>query len=300
MRKILIVLGLLSVCLLPFVVRSDEAKTSTANDEQAIRQTVSAYADAFNKGDLDALAAIWASNAEYIDEKGTVTKGRNAIANLFKQYMSGLKGARMAFKVTSIRPLTAEVMLQDGVSTLTKADGSTEDGHFTAVWFKKDGKWLLRSVRDLPYEAGDTPGAGGALKDLKWMVGDWVAEKEGIKVSVRWAMNRAFLLQDYTVKRGEGDMEVQQLIGFDPLTGQIKSWTFDSLGGYGEGLWTREGNSWVIETAGVLPNGQTGTAVNTIRFVNDQNAVFQARHREVGGQPIADSEVKLVRKASQR
>jgi hypothetical protein len=101
------------------------------------------------------------------------------------------------------------------------------------------------------------------------------------------------------VKQGEGGVEIQQLVGFDPLTGQIKSWTFDSLGGYGEGLWTRDGNSWVIDTAGVLPNGQTGTAVNTIRFVDDQTALFQARHREVGGQPIADSELKLVRKASQ-
>src|SRR5262249_61271190 len=155
------------------------------------------------------------------------------------------------------------------------------------------------SGRDLPYDTADVPGAGGALKDLKWMVGDWVAEKEGINVSIRWAMNRAFLLQEYTAKQGEGRLEVQQLVGFDPLTGKIKSWTFDSMGGYGEGLWTRDGNSWVIETAGVLPNGQTGTAVNTIRFVDDQHAVFEARNREVGGQPIADSEVKLVRKTSE-
>jgi uncharacterized protein (TIGR02246 family) len=300
MRKILMVLGPLSLCLLPLAVKSDEGKTSTANDEQAIRQTVNVYADAFNKGDLDALAAVWAPDAEYISEKGTITKGRAAIANLFKQYMGGLKGARMAFKVTSVRPLTADVVMQDGVSTLTRTDGSTEEGPFAAVWFKKDGKWLLRSVRDLPYEAEENPGAGGALKDLKWMIGDWVAEKEGINVSVRWALNRAFLLQAYKMKGAEGEVEVQQLVGFDPLTGKIKSWTFDSLGGYGEGLWTREGNSWEIETAGVLPNGQTGTAVNAIRCVDDQHAVFAARNREIGGQPIADSEVKLVRKTSER
>jgi uncharacterized protein (TIGR02246 family) len=300
MRKIIIVLGFATACMLPLIAKSDEGGTSTVQDEQAIRQTVAAYADAFNKGDLDALAAVWAPDAEYITEKGTVTKERAAIANLFKQYMSGLKGARMAFKVTSIRPLTADVVMQDGVSTLTRADGSMEDGRYTAVWFKKDGKWLLRSVRDLPFEAEDNPGAGSHLKDLTWMIGDWVGEKEGIRVSVRWALKRAFLFQGYTMKAAEGEVEVQQFVGFDPLTGKIKSWTFDSLGGYGEGLWTRDGNSWVIETAGVLPNGQTGTAVNKIRFVDDQHAVFEARNREVGGQPIADSEVKLVRKTSER
>jgi uncharacterized protein (TIGR02246 family) len=300
MRRILIVLGLCSVCALPLAVQSDEGQTSAAHNEQAIRQTVTAYSEAFNKGDLDALAGVWAPDAEYISEKGAITKGRAAIANLFKQYMGGLKGARMAFKVTSIRPLTPQVIMQDGLSTLTRADGTTEDGRFAAVWFKQDGKWLLRSVRDLPSEAEDTPGAGGALKDLQWMIGDWAGEKDAINVSVRWALNRAFLLQGYKMKGAQGEVEVQQFVGFDPLTGKIKSWTFDSLGGYGEGLWTREGNSWAIDTAGVLPNGQTGTAVNTIRFVDDEHAVFEARNREVGGQPIADSEVKLVRKTSGR
>jgi hypothetical protein len=129
------------------------------------------------------------------------------------------------------------------------------------------------------------------------MVGDWKADKEGIDVSVRWTLNQAFLVEEYKVKQGDTGIEVKQLIGFDPLSGQIKSWTFDSLGGYGEGLWTRDGNSWVIETAGVLPGGQTGTAVNVIRREDDRHAVFQAKRREVAGQPIADREVKLVRKA---
>src|SRR5205085_2075266 len=105
-------------------------------------------------------------------------------------------------------------------------------------------------------------GAGGALKQLQWMVGDWQAEKGGVTVSVRWALNRAFLLQEYKAKDGDGELTVTQLVGFDPLTDRIKSWTFDSRGGYGEGLWSRDGNAWVIEAAGVLPGGQTGTARN--------------------------------------
>jgi uncharacterized protein (TIGR02246 family) len=300
MRKILIALGLVVLCL-AFPVRQGALRSddilSAADDEQ-IRKAVDAYAHAFNKGDLDALTSVWATNAEYIDEKGALTKGRPAIAALFKKYLATLKGAKIAFKVTSIRPLTADVALQDGTSKLTRGDGSIDDGRFTAVWFKKDGKWMLRSVRDLPYEGRDAIGAGGALKELQWMVGNWKGDKEGVEVSVRWALNQAFLLQEYKVKQGDTHLEVKQLVGFDPLTGQIKSWTFDSLGGYGEGLWSREGNSWVINTVGVVPEGQTGSAINVIRHVDDQHVVFQAKSREVGGQPIADSEVKLVRKGS--
>jgi uncharacterized protein (TIGR02246 family) len=296
MRKTLILLGLLALCLTPFAVRSDEGQPAGA-DEQAIRQAVTAYADAFNKADLDALISVWAASAEYIDEKGAMTRGRTAIKELFKQHLSGLKGAKIAFKIVSLRQLTPDVVLQDGTSKLALADGTINDGRFAAVWSRKNGKWLLHSVRDLPGEAGAPAAAGGPLKELQWMVGDWQAEKGSVDVSVRWVLNQTFLSQDYTVKKGDTTIEVKQLVGFDPLSGQIKCWTFDSLGGYGEGLWTRDGNSWVIQNAGVLPGGQTGTAVNVIRHEDDQHVVFQVKRREVDGQPIADSEVRLVRKS---
>jgi uncharacterized protein (TIGR02246 family) len=295
MRKTLFILGLPVIGLIPFAVRSDDSNPA-ATDDQAIRKAVAACEEAFNKADVDALTAAWAANAEYIDEKNTVTRGRTAIKELFKRHLAAVKGAKIAFKVTSIRQLTPDVVLQDGTSKLTLADGTTDEGRFAAVWSRKNGKWELHSVRDLPGEAGTTAAAGGPLRELKWMVGDWKAEKEGIDVSVRWALNQTFLTQDYTVKQGDLSLDVKQLVGFDPLSGQIKSWTFDSLGGYGEGLWTRDGNSWVIQTAGVLPGGQTGTALNVIRHEDDRHVLFQVKKREVDGQPIADSEVKLVRK----
>jgi uncharacterized protein (TIGR02246 family) len=299
MRKTVIGVGILALCVIGFTVKSGDGQAPTPQDDKAIhkaiQQAVTAYTDAVNKGNLPAIAAFWASDAEYIDEKGKENKGREAITALFKEYLAELKGSRIEFKVTSIRPLTADVAMQDGKSIVTRSDGSVDEGHFTAVWFKKDGKWLLRSARDLPHEGAEEVGSAGALKELQWMVGDWEAEKGSVRVSVRWALKRAFLSTEYTVKDSEGDMQVTQLIGFDPLTGQIKSWTFDSRGGYGEGLWERQGNSWVVETAGVLPSGQSGTAVNVIRFVDDQHIVFHARDREIGGQPIPDSEVKLMR-----
>jgi uncharacterized protein (TIGR02246 family) len=301
MRKTAIVVGLLAVCLLGLTVRSGDGQAPAGKDDpaitKAIGQAVAAYAEVFNKGDLKALGAVWAEDAEYIDENGTVTKGRDAIAALFKQHLADMKGAKVAFKVTSVRPLTADIAMQDGVSIITRPDSSVDEGRFTAVWFKKDGKWLIRSARDLPYDAGETVGATGALKDLQWMIGTWEGEKGGVQVTVRWTLNRAFLSQEYTVKDPAGEMLVTQLVGFDPLSGEIKSWTFDSRGGYGEGLWTRDGNAWNVETVGVLPNGQTGSALNVIRFVDDNHVVFQARDREIGGQPIPDSEVKLVRSA---
>jgi uncharacterized protein (TIGR02246 family) len=313
MRKALLALGLLAACLLFVTDLSGTGQQPTtaspqpaagaqpaAGDEQAIRQAVAAYAEAFNKGDQAAIAAAWAPDAEYISEDGTTTRGRDAITALFRQIFTDRKGTKMDLKVSSVRVLKGgDVALQDGTSSITDPDGSTTSGRYSAVWVKSDGKWMVRSARDLPGETGDTTAAAAALKPLEWLVGDWESEKGNLSVSTRWALDRAFLMQEFKVKEADGgELKIVQLVGYDPLTDQIKSWTFDSRGGYGEGLWTRDGNSWVIETAGVLPEGLTGTARNTIRFSDDQSFVFQTREREIDGQPIPDGEVKLVRKSA--
>jgi uncharacterized protein (TIGR02246 family) len=295
MRKSLLCVPLVAVCFLGYRAISGDGPARADNAEQTIRETVAAFADAFNKGDMTAFSELWAKDAEYINEAGTATHGRDAIATLFKRYLEAHKGARIALKVTSIRPLSENVALQDGTSALHESSGTTDEGRYTAIWVKTDGKWRLRSARDLPSDSSDAA-AGSPLKELKWLVGNWEAEKGALNLSIRPTLNQAFLTVDYKTKAGDNEMTVMQLIGFDPLSGQIKSWTFDSLGGYSEGLWRRDGSTWTAEVAGVLPSGQTGTAINVIRYVDDNTFVFQARDRVIGDQPIPNSELKATRK----
>ena len=297
MRKSLICLALAAACLLGYRAINGDGPARAENTDQTIRETVTAFADAFNKGDMAAFSELWAQDAEYINEAGTATHGRDAIATLFKRYLDAHKGARIALKVTSIRPLSENVALQDGTSALHESGGATDEGRYTAIWVKTDGKWRLRSARDLPSDSAKVA-AGSPLKELKWLVGNWEAEKGALNLSVRQTLNQAFLSVEYKTKAGDGEMAVTQLVGFDPLTGQIKSWTFDSLGGYSEGLWRRDGTTWTAEVAGVLPSGQTGTAINVIHYVDDNNFVFQARDRMIGGQPIPNSEIKATRKVA--
>src|SRR5262249_43041179 len=137
------------------------------------------------------------------------------------------------------------------------------------------------------------------LRPLEWLIGDWVSEDNGapVKVTAKWALDKRFLVQDYSVAGEAGtEMRVTQWIGYDPLTGQIKSWTFDSRGGYGEGLWSREDdNTWSIDTTGVLPDGRTGTANDAVRFVDNSHYGSRATARNVEGQPLPDVEVRFVR-----
>lgn len=300
MRKSLILLGALAPVLLVVWVRVGGGQAAPDDQTQAVRDATAAYAAAFNKGDAQAVSGFWAKDAEYVDDDGKSTKGRDAIAELFRPYFTDkeLKGSKMALTAASVRVIKGDVALQDGTATITRPDGSTDQSRYASVWSKVDGKWVIHSARDLPYGSGsdDSSSAVASLKDLDWMVGQWEGDKGNVNVSVRWALDRKFLEQEYKAKRGETDLTVKQFVGFDPLTGQLKSWYFDSRGNYGEGLWERDGNSWLVETAGVLSAGQTGTGRNVFRFVDDQSLVFQSKDREIDGQPIPDAEVTLTRK----
>ena len=118
-------------------------------------------------------------------------------------------------------------------------------------------------------------------------------------IKCHWDTNKAFLLLDYSVKReGEDPLKVTVRIGWDGAAGRVRSWTFDSQGGFGEGFWQKTGKQWVVGSAGVLPDGGTGEATNVYEFVDANTFVWRATEREVDGQPLADAEVKFVRKAA--
>jgi hypothetical protein len=91
---------------------------------------------------------------------------------------------------------------------------------------------------------------------------------------------------------------VTKYIGWDPAEGRIRSWVFDSEGGFGGGLWTRTGNEWTEETEFRNRAGEDGTAVNVWRFGDDNTFEWRASNREVDGRPLPDAAVKFARKAA--
>jgi uncharacterized protein (TIGR02246 family) len=271
-----------------------------SQDEQAIRQAVTAYADAFSKGDLDQLTAYWDPEAEHIDESGKITQGRDAIVALLRNNLRGLKGCKLAMDIKSVRLITPEVALEDGQATLTKPD-DTVTTPYTAVWVKKDGHWKLRSIRDLPEGEEPAPTTPAErLKGMEWVIGDWqsVEATPAVSLNCHWAPNKSFLLFDYHIKSDKDETSTTMRIGWDPVNEQFHSWYFDSAGGYGEGSWTRDGKTWVSETTGVLPDARIGTARYIVRFVDDKTWQWQSRNRAVDGRPLADVDVRFVRKTN--
>lgn len=274
-----------------------------ANEESAVRAAVDSYTSAFNNGNLDGVLAHVAADADFIDDGGKQYKGKTDLAEVFKQSLADLKGSKLKSTITSVRFVRPDVAVVDGKSDLTAPDGTTDSGRFTSTWTKTDGKWLLSCVRNLPDTSATPEPAAAALHELEWLIGDWTHEDANYRVEVngRWALNKSFLALEFTARgKDSEDLTVLQYFGWDPADEVIRSWFFDSKGGNGGGDWERDGNTWTSEWSGELSDGRPASSVNSIQFIDDKTFLFRSVDREIDGLPLADLEVKFVRKAAEK
>ena len=131
------------------------------------------------------------------------------------------------------------------------------------------------------------------------MIGDWVERGGNVELSCRWSPDGNFLLREIKVQTPEGPMmSVSQRIGWDAAKEQLTAWTFDSEGGHGVGVWSRQGGQWVVRSSGVLPDGQTASSTST--FTRDGNDAFtwESTHTEGAGLPATHRKMELVRRKS--
>jgi uncharacterized protein (TIGR02246 family) len=298
MRRILVaaMVGLAGLAL-----ASGQAKP--ANEESAVRAAVDSYTSDFNNGNLNGVMAHVAADAEFIDNGGKQYKGKADLAKVLKYALADLKGSKLKSTITSIHFLRPDVAVVDGMADVTAPDGTTVSGRFTSTWTKSDGKWLLSSERNLPDSLTTAEPAAAALDQLEWLIGDWTHEGTDYRVQVngRWALNKSFLVLEYTARgKDSEDLTVLQYFGWDASDEVIRSWFFDSKGGNGGGDWARDGNTWTADWIGELSDGRPASSVNSIQFIDDKTFLFRSEDREIDGLPLADLEVKFVRKGTQK
>lgn len=274
----------------------DKAKA----EEAAIRKAIDAFTAAYNGGDLDALMAVWAEDAEYIADTGKAIRGKEGVRVLLKKSLAANKGSKQSIKVQDVRFLKPDVALESGTVTLTAADGSASSGKYEAVWTKGGAKWLLARVRDLTEASDDeTPLAVSQLKPLAWLVGEWEAKdgKGDVSLSCKWGPGQTFLGMEFVVKRPDvADLSISQRVGYDAATGAVRSWVFDSGGGFGGGFWEREGNTWTVGSEGTYPDGRPAASQDGWKYVSDDEFVWTAKDRQVDEAPLPDLSITFVKK----
>lgn len=264
------------------------------DDQKAIQAVTDAFVEAYKEADSKAVAAKFHVNAEVIDVDGTRYEGRDVIEKQFAETFADSPGVAISVTAESLRFLGPDAAKEEGRSTVTPKTGAPVSRRYTVLFTKRDGKWLYDSVRE---DAEPEMSPHDRLKELEWLVGDWVDESSDADVHVGciWSDDGNYLLRKFTLKRrGRSVMTVSQRIGWDPLTKQFKSWEFDSEGGYGEALWALDGKRWIIKQSGVLTDGRTASATRIMVQDSPSRVSWVSTQEVVGGEAVPDSDVYVM------
>ncbi len=281
--------------------RSLAADSDQAASEAAIRKTVTAYVEAFNKHDADALAKLWSPDAVYLDRvTGEEVSGQDNIAKRFTALFKDQSDSKMTVETESIRFISPNVAVEQGTSKEMIGKNDPVEVPYTAVYVKREGQWLLDRVTDQGKDE-PPPSHYEQLRALEWMVGTWVDQDDDdnatIETEVKWAKNRNFLTRSYAVTVGDDiQLSGMQVIGWDPAAKAIRSWTFDSDGGFAEAMWERKGDRWYIRNHGILADGRKGTMTNVIKQIDDKSFSWKTIDQTAGGELLPNiDEVVIVR-----
>jgi uncharacterized protein (TIGR02246 family) len=266
--------------------------------EEAVTREAEATQKAFNAGDAAALGGMFLESGELVDEQGVVHAGRQAITELFKGFFEKFPKAVLEMQPTSARPVGEGLVVEEGERRITAAEGAAvAQMHYVAVRSKQGDRWPIASYHEFADDPLPTPRE--ILQSAAWLVGDWVDESpEGrTAITFRWSDEGNFLLGDYEITGTDGaTSRSTQRIGWDPLTGQLRSWTFDSDGGYSVGEWNAVEEGWVVRSEATMPDGTTGSATMTIAPRDADHFVVRASERIVAGVEEPDFEVTISRR----
>jgi uncharacterized protein (TIGR02246 family) len=275
----------------------------TAADEQAIRATAEAFTQAFNHGDAKTVAALWTETGSLADDRGRIFKGRKAIEDQYAAFFKGQPGAKMEVAVQSVELPAPGMAIEDGIARVATQSGAEPTAsRYTAVHVLSDGKWLMASVRESGIEL---PSNYGRLQQFEWLVGNWraTAEDTTVDTTVGWIAHKSFLERRYTVRQdGVTTSSGVQIIGWDPQAGQVRSWSFDSSGGHGTGVWTPTPLGWRIASTGVLADGTPTSSQDFLICVPGEQSVlgWRSTDRNVGAAALPDTPEVVLERLSQK
>jgi uncharacterized protein (TIGR02246 family) len=276
----------LTCVLVAAALAADTTGKPSSPEAAAITNQIPNYVKAYNAGDAKALAQYFTDDAEYTDENGQLTEGRSDIEQLLTDTFSENKGATIDMQADAVRPLGADVFQARGETTVTSPDGQKRSAGYTAIYAKKDGKWLITNLIESPL-ADPTP--GDQLSQLAWMIGSWKDQGGDYAVETKadWARGNNFITRNFKVSEGDDViLEGWQIIGWDPIQKRIRSWIFDSDGGYGQGTWSRDGNRWLVKETRVEADGDESSSEQTLTYVDPNHCTYEAANRTRNGDPL--------------
>jgi uncharacterized protein (TIGR02246 family) len=294
----LVVLGVSFMAAQPKATKAPDREA----DKQAIEKLIKENMQAFNNRDAAAIAANWTDEGEYIRNDGEPVRGRAAIQKGYAEFFKTLKGKpSVEVQTDNLRFTSATTAASEVTLRLKNEEGQLIGSSWrNTLLVREDGQWKVAMVQE--WDRDTT--LDDSLKDLEWLIGTWRMEtkERDVTTTYEWDENKAFIRGKFTVKEGGKVVESgTQMFGRDNADGGIRSWVFQSDGGFGDGLWTRDGKNWTVDFGGVTAGGQRLSATVNYVHVDANTFTWQAVQQTVNGQPIADTKpIKVTKQKADR
>jgi uncharacterized protein (TIGR02246 family) len=155
-----------------FVALGGTAFAATSDDESGIRQLQASQADAWNRHDAAAYAALFTEDGDCVNVVGWWWKGRAQIeSKLTAAFATAFRASELTITSTDVRFLTPAIAVAHVRWTMTgykMPPGMPEphEGVEIQVLERKAGRWLIQSFQNtigIPERAFGGPGAGEAF-----------------------------------------------------------------------------------------------------------------------------------------
>lgn len=262
------------------------AGDARAADRDAIAATLTSFAQAFKARDAQALADHWTSEGEYENDAGLRVQGRDGLTRAFGEFFARTPELSAEMRPGALRFIGRDIAEGDGTVTIRKGPAQPATrARYSALLVREEGRWRLAKLGETTDNDPDI------VADLGWLIGQWRSksgESAEIHTTYSWSPSKKFVHVDFTIKENGLSLTGKQVIGIDPATKQLRSWTFEADGGVGEADWTRDGDHWVLDASGTLADGRSLVETNILRRVNDDTFTWQSIDRLLDGEVLAD------------
>jgi uncharacterized protein (TIGR02246 family) len=269
-------------------------------DRLAIGRLTKEMIQAFDNRDAAAIAAHWTQDGEFIHNDGEPIRGRAEIQKGYAEFFKTLKGKpKLEIQSEVLRFPSADMAVGETTLRLKNAEGEiVATARQDIVLVREGSQWKVAIVRESNRDAG----LDASLKELEWLIGTWqaVTKDREVTITYEWDENKTFIRGKFTVKEGAKVIESgTEMIGKDSARGVIRSWVFQSDGGFGGGAWTREGKKWSVDVHGVRADGRELTGTIIYVQVDPNTVTWQAVNQGLDGAPVADTRpIKVTKQKS--
>lgn len=260
----------------------------------ALKKASAAYAEAFNKGDFQALADQWTTQAELV-EGGARLSGRDTIIQSLRGWRSRHPEASIEIELGDVEMVAEPLARVAGVIRFKKKPGDKPvESRFTGLRVREGDTWRLAESRV-------TPAHVAALDDLEWMIGTWqaeVADRATIEITYEKSLGGYALVgrTKITPKPGKAvlmpqGIEAMEVIHADRDVGLIRSWVFDSTGARAEGFFEWDGTTFdkvMTGTPSDAVRGRVATWVQVISPTGEGRCTTHMIDRSIDGVTLPD------------